>query len=288
MAVAEALLNGTHSRRVSGPGPILRPSEASDLLPTHWITTPRPNPRASLRLILMADAGGSAATFRGWSDRLPTADVGIVQLPGRGERLHEPFVWTVAEAAQSIADEVAAGVGNSTVLFGHGLGALIAFETARRLAARHWPVLSLFVSGQSAPSLGLMAPRVSDLPADEFVNQLRQRRHVLPATAIGDPEVLQMLLPIVRADVAMAESYRYEPESPLDCPLIACDAAADPQASRTDVEGWKRETTGRFSIQRFGGDRSYIQREHEALTGLVRNHLSVMLGALARSAPVPR
>ena len=195
---------------------------------------------------------------------------------------------TVAEAAQSIADEVAAGVDNSTVLFGHGLGALIAFETARRLAALHWPVLSLFVSGQSAPSLGLMAPRVSDLPADEFVNQLRQRRHVLPATAIGDPDVLQMLLPIVRADVAMAESYRYEPESPLGCPLIACDAAADPQASRTDVEGWKRETTGRFSIQRFGGDRSYIQREHEALTALVRNHLSVMLGALARSAPVPR
>ena len=276
------------SRRVSGSGPILRPSEASELLPTHWITTPRPNPRASLRLILMADAGGSAATFRGWSDRLPTADVGIVQLPGRGERLHEPFVLTVAEAAQSIADEVSAGAGNSTVLFGHGLGALIAFETARRLAARHWPVLSLFVSGQSAPSLGLMAPRVSDLPADEFVTQLRQRRHVLPATAIGDPDVLQMLLPVVRADVAMAESYRYEPEPALGCPLIACDAAADPQASRTDVEGWKRETTGRFSIQRFGGDRSYIQREHEALTGLVRNHLSVMLGALARSAPVPR
>jgi medium-chain acyl-[acyl-carrier-protein] hydrolase len=288
MAVAEALLNGTQSRRVSGPGPILRPSEARELLPTHWITTPRPNPRASLRLILMADAGGSAATFRGWSDRLPTADVGIVQLPGRGARLHERFVLTVAEAAQSIADEVAAGAGNATVLFGHGLGALIAFETARRLTARHWPVAALFVSGQSAPSLGLMAPRVSDLPADEFVAQLRQRRHVLPATAIGDPDVLQMLLPIVRADVAIAESYRYEPESPLACPLIACDAAADPHASRTDVEGWKRETTGRFSIQRFGGDRSYIQREHEALTGLVRNHLSVMLGALARSAPVPR
>jgi surfactin synthase thioesterase subunit len=236
----------------------------------------------------MADAGGSAATFRGWSDRLPTAEVGIVQLPGRGERLHEPFVQTVTEAAQSIADEVAAGACHSTVLFGHGLGALIAFETARRLSVRHRPVLSLFVSGQGAPSLGLMAPRVSDLPADELVTQLRQRRHVLPATAIGDPDVLRMLLPIVRADVAMAESYRYEPESPLGCPLIACDAAADPQASRTDVESWKRETSGRFSIQRFGGDRSYIQREHEALTGLVRNHLSVMLGALARSAPVPR
>jgi medium-chain acyl-[acyl-carrier-protein] hydrolase len=257
-------------------------------LPTLWITTPRTNLHASLRLILIADAGGSAATFRGWCDRLPTADVGIVQLPGRGGRLHEPFAETVAEAAESIAHEVAAGNSSPAVLFGHGLGALIAFETARRLSALRWPVLSLFVSGQGAPSLGLMAPRVSDLPADEFVAQLRQRRHVLPAAAIGEPDVLRMLLPVVRADVAMAEAYRYDPEPALGCPLIACDAAADPQASRSDVEGWKRETTGRFSIQRFAGDRSYIQREQEALTALIRGHLSVMLGALARSAPVAR
>jgi len=257
-------------------------------LTTHWITTPRPNPRASLRLILMPDAGGSATTFRGWCDRLPTAEVGIVQLPGRGAHLHEPVVNDVTEAARCIADEVAAGVRNPTVLFGHGLGALIAFETARRLSARHWPLLSLFVSGQGAPSLGLMAPRVSDLPADEFISQVRHRRHILPADAIGEPDVLRLILPIVRADVAMAESYRYEPDAPLPCPITACDASADPQASRTDVEGWKRETSGRFAIQRFGGDRSYIHREQEALTALVSNHLSVMLGALARSAPLQR
>ena len=212
MAVAEALLNGTRSRRVSGPGPIcVRQKRANCCLLTG--SPPRgPIPARLLRLILMADAGGSAATFRGWCDRLPTAEVGIVQLPGSGERLHEPFVLTVAEAAQAIADEVAAGAGNSTVLFGHGLGALIAFETARRLAARRWPVLSLFVSGQSAPSLGLMAPRVSDLPADEFVEPAPAApRMCCRPTAVGDPDVLRMLLPIVRADVAMAESYRYEP-----------------------------------------------------------------------------
>ena len=66
------------------------------------------------------------------------------------------------------------------------------------------------------------------------------------------------------------------------------DAVADPQAARSDVEGWRRETAGRFSVQRFGGDRSYVQREREALTALIGNHLSVMVGALARSAPVPR
>jgi surfactin synthase thioesterase subunit len=260
----------------------------SSQLSSQSIVIPRPNPRASVRLILMADAGGSAATFRGWSDRLHSAEVGIVQSPGRGARMHEPFGRSVTDAARDITEEVVAGAGHPTVLFGHGLGALIAFETARRLSSRHWPVLALFVSGQGAPSLGLMAPRVSDLPADEFVAQLRQRRHVLPPETVAEPEVLRALLPIVRADVAMAESYRYVPGTPLRCPVIACDAAADPQASRSDVEGWQRETTGRFSIQRFGGDRSYIQREQEALTALIRSHLSVMVGALARSAPLPR
>ena len=65
-------------------------------------------------------------------------------------------------------------------------------------------------------------------------------------------------------------------------------APADPHASRSGVEDWKRETTARFSIHRFGGDRSYIHREKEALTALIRNHVSVLMGALARSAPLPR
>src|SRR5687768_11731692 len=119
---------------------------ATTLLPTsHLIVTPRPNPRAALRLILTPDAGGSAATFRGWCERLPAAAVGIVQLPGRPASGREPFVQSVAEAAQRIADEVTASSDDPTVLFGHGLGALIAFEAARRLSARHWPVLGLFV-----------------------------------------------------------------------------------------------------------------------------------------------
>jgi medium-chain acyl-[acyl-carrier-protein] hydrolase len=253
---------------------------------TQWIVTPRPNPRASIRLVLLADLGGSAATFRGWSERLPTANLGVVQLPGRESRLREPFVQSVAEAAQAVADEVVVG-GQPAVLFGHGLGALIAFETARCLETRHWPVLALFVSGQSPPALATEVPRLADAPADELLEQLKCRRHVLPGDVAADPDALRIALPIVRADLAIIESYRYESREPLRWPLIACDAVAEPHVSRDDVEGWRRETTGRFSVQRFGGDRSYIQREHEALTVLVGNHLSVLAGALARSALIP-
>jgi surfactin synthase thioesterase subunit len=218
---------------------------------------------------------------------LPAANVGCVQLPGRGDRLQERPVQSVHEAASHVADALGAEAGSPTVLFGHGLGALIAFETARRLQARQWPMLALFVSGQGGPATARLTPKVSDLPFDQLVVQLRQR-HVLPSDLLSDPDALRLVLHLIRADIAMAEEYRYEPAHPLGCPIVACDAPADPHASRTGVEDWKQETTARFSVHRFGGDRSYIHREGEALTALIRNHVSVMMGALARSAPLPR
>ena len=111
---------------------------------------------------------------------------------------------------------------------------------------------------------------------------------VLTSDARTDPDAIRTLLAIVRADLALKENYRYEASQPLRCPIVACDAVADPQASRTDIDGWQRETTSRFTVQRFGGDRSYIYREHEALTAFIGNHLSVMVSALARSAPIHR
>ena len=256
-------------------------------MPTDWIFTPRPNSKASVRLILVPEAGGSVSAFRDWSDRLPAVNVGCVQLPGRGDRLHEGPVESVQEAARHIADDIVTGTGCPTVLFGHGLGALIAFETARRLEARHWPMLALFVSGQARPALGTPPPRLSDLPFDQLVMELRQR-HVLPQELLSDPDAMRLVLHVIRADVALGEQYRYEPAHPLGCPIVACDAPADRHASRSGLEDWKQETTARFSIHCFGGDRSYIHKEREALTALIRNHVSVMMGALARSAPMPR
>jgi surfactin synthase thioesterase subunit len=221
--------------------------------------------------------------FRGWSDRLTGADVAMVQLPGPGNRLHEPPLQSIQDVAERVADEILAGPGSPTVLFGHGLGALIAFETARRLKARHWPMVGLFVSGHGGPALGPTAPSLADLPTDELVAGLRQR-HVLSSDLLSDPEATRLFLPTIRRDLAMMERYRYETAQPLRCPIVACDAMADPHVFRGDAEAWKRETTGRFSIQRFGGDRSYIHREREAVTALIGNHLSVIVGALARSA----
>jgi medium-chain acyl-[acyl-carrier-protein] hydrolase len=200
--------------------------------------------------VCVPHAGGGVATFRGWPERLANAEVGIAQLPGRGSRLREPVVTTLVDAAAGVADSIAAAPASPTVLFGHSLGALIAFEVAKRLRDRGWPLLALFVSGRRGPSLPDPLPPVSGLPADAFVVEVRRRYDAIPDAVLADGDLMQLLLPGLRADFAMLEGYRYEPATPLGCPLA--------------------------------GGHFYLQDERIAVTAMVANHLTVLLGAMAR------
>jgi medium-chain acyl-[acyl-carrier-protein] hydrolase len=248
-----------------------------------WVVTPRPNPKAAIRLICIPHAGGGVSSFRGWSERLGVAEVGIVELPGRGSRLREPVVESVTAAADGLVDGLSRG-GSAvpTVLFGHGLGALIAFEAARRLEARSWPLVALFVSGRRAPSLPASDPPLSRLPLDQLVEEAQRRSDVIPLDAALDRDSISLLIPGVRADFAMLDGYACQPGAPLRCPIVACGAASDPDASRTELGAWRAETAARFSLHVFAGDASYLQREREAVTALIANQLSVMVSALAR------
>ena len=249
-----------------------------------WIVTPRANPYAQVRFVCVPDAGGGVSSFRGWSERLGAAEVGVVQLPGRENRLREPALESLSEAADGVSHAITTTRPAPTVLFGHSLGALIAFETARRLRDRGWPLLALFVSGKCAPALPDSRPQLSKLPGDEFVTELRRRYEAIPAAVLADSDLMQLLLPGLRADFAMHDTYRYQPGTPLACPIVACGGTVDPYASRSDLEAWRRETEGRFSAHQFGGGHFYLQREQAAVTTLIANQLSVMVSAMARWA----
>src|ERR687898_382262 len=114
-----------------------------------WVVTARPNPKAAIRLICIPHAGDGVSTFSGWGGRFGVGEAGIADLPGRGRRLREPVVESVTAAADGLVDGLSRG--GSAVprgLFGHGLGGLIGFEAARRLEARGWQLVALFVSGR--------------------------------------------------------------------------------------------------------------------------------------------
>lgn len=247
-----------------------------------WIVTPRPNRSAAARLICVPHAGGGVATFRGWPEQLPVADVGIAQLPGRGSRLREPLLDSLVDAASGVADSIAASPAYPTVLFGHSLGALIAFEIAKRLRDRGWPLMALFVSGRRGPSLPDPLPPVARLPTEAFVAEVRRRYDAVPDAVLADPDLMQLLLPGLRADFAMLEGYRYEPAAPLGCPLVACGGASDPHASREELEAWRREARGRFNVHTFAGGHFYLHDERVSVTAMLANHLTVLLGAMAR------
>jgi medium-chain acyl-[acyl-carrier-protein] hydrolase len=140
----------------------------------------------------------------------------------------------------------------------------------------------MFVSGRRGPSLPDPLPPVANLPTDEFVTEVRRRYDAVPDAVLADPELTQLLVPGLRADFAMLESYRYEPATPLDCPIVACGGASDPHASRQELEAWRRQTRSRFSVHTFGGGHFYLQHEREAVTALVAAQLSVLLGAMSR------
>ena len=251
-----------------------------------WIVTPRPNPKAAIRLICIPTAGAGMSTFRGWSERLAIAEVGLAELPGRGSRLREPVVASVAAAADGLVDAIMRGHAGPTALFGHGLGATIAFEAARRLEARGWPTLALFVSGRRAPSLPASGPGLSRLPLEQLIEEAQRRSDAIPLDAALDRDSIRLLMPGVRADFEMLDGYVYQPGTQLRCPVVACGAASDPDASPNDLSAWRVETSARFSLHILAGDATYLQREREAVTALIANQLSVMASALARCAAV--
>ena len=249
---------------------------------TQWIVTPRPNPHAAMRLICLPPAGGGTATFRGWTDRIRVAEVGIVELPGRGGRLREPVLGSVTAAADGLVDSLTRGPATPTALFGHGLGALIAFEAAHRLEMHGWPLLALFVSGRRDPSSPCTGHELSAATAERLLEETRRYSDIVPDDGLIDRESLQLLVPGVRADFAMLDGYRYERRSPLRCPIVALGGDADPEVSRDDLSAWRAETSGRFSHHGFTGGHAFLRNEREAVTAAVANQLSVVIGAMTR------
>ena len=187
-----------------------------------WIVRPRPNPSATLRLLCVPYAGGGVAAFAPWAELLsPSIDLAIVRLPGRESRIREPFCPSAIEAAKLAAGEIAAFADLPCAVFGHSMGAVVAFEIARRLRQIGRPPVMLGVSGWRGPSLPERLPPLAHLPVDEFALAIQDRFGAVPRAVLEDRELLALLIPTLRADVGLVERYRYQSDLPLSCPIVA-------------------------------------------------------------------
>ena len=243
-----------------------------------WITCPKPNSQAVLRLFCFPYAGGSASIFREWPTILPQEiEVCPVQLPGREERLLEkpfdriePLVQTLGEAIQLYLDKPFA-------LFGYSMGSLLCFELARYLRAAGGPnPVHVLVASHRAPHLPDRHPQLYDLPQPEFLQKLRTLNGT-SEEVLRHEELMQLLLPMLRADFALSEMYTYSPGEPLACPLSAFGGLRDKEVNYSEIAAWEEHTSVAFTMRMFPGDHFFLQSDRTLLIRAIVTELAQFL-----------
>ncbi|MDJ0463812.1 alpha/beta fold hydrolase [Streptomyces sp. H27-C3] len=220
-------------------------------------TAPRPD--AHTTLYCLPHAGGAASAYRDWSAYLPAwLEVVAVQLPGRENRVAEPSAVSPEDTAAAVAADLSAHPDRSIVLFGHSMGGLLAFEVARLLARDSGPALAgLFVSGSAHPAAKPHTdPTVSQL-SDTDLLAWAVALGGMPAWIVAEPQMHELVLPVLRADCAWLENHVYRADAPLACPITVMAGEADAHVGTTGLQAWQVETTGIFRMRRHPGGHFY-------------------------------
>ncbi|WP_044241779.1 thioesterase II family protein [Chondromyces apiculatus] len=259
------------------------PSKASDAS-SKWLWRSRPGAAPRVRLICVPYAGGGAASFRTWPAKLP-ADVELlaIQLPGRGMRMGEPLLRRV----EQVVDAVGPLLTDSPVpfvLFGHSMGAILSFNLCRWLRNQGHPLPArLIVSGHRAPNLPDPEPPKHHLSDAALLDRIR-RYGGTPEEILREPELMELMLPILRADFELLGTHAYTSAAPLPVPLLALGGADDPNAPPDTIEAWREHAAGEFSSRIFPGGHFFLHTEEAAVLPVIAEEIAKVRSPAA--APV--
>jgi medium-chain acyl-[acyl-carrier-protein] hydrolase len=233
-------------------------SSAAD---SRWLVPLSGSAEADVRLVCIPHAGGGAVTFHPWSQPLrPHVDVFAAQLPGRESRLREPPVRTLGGIVEPLSAAVSTLADRPLVVFGHSLGAVIAFEVVQRLSQDSpTRVAALIVSGRPAPHLPSRAPRLAHLPTREIVFRVAELYGNIPTPLLEEHEFVTMLGKVLQPDLEILERYRRSECAPLSCPIAAYGGADDSLVSRSELEAWREHTREAFRCVQLPGDHFYFK-----------------------------
>ncbi|MEQ4715495.1 alpha/beta fold hydrolase [Nonomuraea sp. B19D2] len=229
--------------------------------------TRRAMPRA--RVVCLPHAGGTAGFYLSWAANAPAGlEVLAVQYPGRGDRITEPCPTDLGELSHAIAAALAPLNDCPLVLFGHSLGAIVAYEVARTLQSAHGvDPAHLVVSGRRAPS----DPPGGDVhrwPDADMVDEL-VRLGGTDGALLRHPEARAVFLPAIRADFRLAETYRHRTGMEPRCPLTAVIGTGDTEVNAAQASRWAAHTTAAFSLRLLPGGHFYLLKEEDAVLAIL-------------------
>lgn len=224
-----------------------------------WIEYPKPQPQAVVKLVCLPHAGGSPRSFFAWADELPpTIELLPVCLPGRAGRSEEPLATSVKEIVEPLARALAPLMNEPVVFFGHSLGALLALELVLELRRRGSDLPRLLVvSGRTIPGMGRTL-KLHTLPDTQLVREVQRIYGGIPRELLVEPAMLMRMLPILRADLGINETYRHVYEPPVACSILALGGTTDPHVTGTELELWRGQTTDKFRCAQFSGGHFYL------------------------------
>ena len=236
-----------------------------------WITNLRLNSSASLRLFCLPYAGGNSYIFRSWLDHLPkTIEICPIELPGRGFQLKSAPYRQIEPLVKAIATAIRPYLDKPFAFFGHSMGGLVSFELARFIRREYnLEPVHLFISGRRAPQIKDSKSPIHHLPKAEFIQELRQLNGT-PEAVLKNDELMGLLIPILRADFAVLENYNYTPEAPLNCPISVFGGLQDREVELEQLEAWREQTVGSFTLKMLSGDHFFIHSSQSLLPELIK------------------
>ncbi|MCD6569377.1 MAG: thioesterase [Deltaproteobacteria bacterium] len=242
-----------------------------------WIRFSR-NKDISIRMFCFPYAGGSAQVFQPLAKMVPRGvDVFALELPGRGRRFREHLLGNIHSIVNDAMKGIFPLLDKGFIFFGHSLGGLVAFELARALRRKRFSLpRHLFVSGVIAPQIPNNEPPVYNLPRDAFIKKLEEIGGT-PTEIVDNEELLELMIPILRSDFQVYETYKYVPEPPLECPVTVFGGAKDKIVKPEHIEEWSEQTSILFSRHILNGGHFFIQ-----------DHLGDILNIITRTITLQR